>query len=74
MVVPLIIHFKMMFPYKPSILGYPHLWKPPDNSMDFLSCSNNIIHPESCCGWLRNPSAAELGAASSQAGFSTSTQ
>ena len=23
-----IIHFSGIFPYKPSILGYPHLWKP----------------------------------------------
>ena len=25
---PQIIHFNGIFPYKPSILGYPHLWKP----------------------------------------------
>jgi len=23
------MHFNWIFPYKPSILGYPHLWKPP---------------------------------------------
>ena len=27
--VPLIIHFNRMFPYKPSIFGYPHFRKPP---------------------------------------------
>jgi hypothetical protein len=27
---PQIIHFRMIFHYKPSILGYPHLWKPPN--------------------------------------------
>ena len=26
---PQIIHLNMIFHYKPSILGYPHLWKPP---------------------------------------------
>ena len=26
---PQIIHVNMIFHYKPSILGYPHLWKPP---------------------------------------------
>ena len=26
--VPQIIHFSGIFHYKPSILGYPHLWKP----------------------------------------------
>ena len=26
---PSIIHFNGIFPYKPSILGYPHLWKAP---------------------------------------------
>ena len=26
---PQIIHFNGMFHYKPTILGYPHLWKPP---------------------------------------------
>ena len=25
---PQIIHFNGIFPYKPSIFGYPHLWKP----------------------------------------------
>ena len=25
---PQIIHFSEMFPYEPTILGYPHLWKP----------------------------------------------
>ena len=31
--VPLkIIHFNRMFPYKPSIFGYLHLWKPPNGS------------------------------------------
>ena len=36
--VPLvIIHLHGMFPYKPSILGYPHLGKPPNrDSLDFL--------------------------------------
>ena len=28
----IIIHFKRTFPYKPSILGIPHLWKPPHQS------------------------------------------
>ena len=28
-VPPVIIHFSRIFPYKPSILGIPHLWKPP---------------------------------------------
>ena len=28
-VPPVIIHFNGVFPYKPSIWGYPHLWKPP---------------------------------------------
>ena len=27
-VPPVIIHFGI-FPYKPTIFGYPHLWKPP---------------------------------------------
>ena len=27
---PQIIHFKKLFPYKPPILGYPHLWTPPN--------------------------------------------
>ena len=27
--VPQIIHFKWIFHYKPSILGYPHFWKAP---------------------------------------------
>ena len=27
--VPQIIHFNGFFPYKPSILGYHHLWTPP---------------------------------------------
>ena len=26
---PEIIHFNRIFPYKPSLLGYPHFWKPP---------------------------------------------
>jgi hypothetical protein len=26
---PKIIHFNRLFHYKPSIWGYPHLWKPP---------------------------------------------
>ena len=26
---PKIIHFKIIFHHKPSILGYPHLWTPP---------------------------------------------
>ena len=31
-VCPQIIHFHGIFPYKPSISGYPHLWKPPHES------------------------------------------
>ena len=30
---PQIIHFNGMFPYTPSILGDPHLWKPPNNAI-----------------------------------------
>ena len=30
-VPPVIIHFNGTFPYKQSIWGYPHLWKPPYN-------------------------------------------
>ena len=30
---PQITHFKKMFPYRPSILGYPHLWKPPNEAL-----------------------------------------
>ena len=26
---PQIIHFNVIFHYKPTIFGYPHLWKPP---------------------------------------------
>ena len=29
---PVIIHFNGIFPCKPSILGYPHWWKPPYHS------------------------------------------
>ena len=27
--VPQLIHVNRIFPYKSTILGYPHLWKPP---------------------------------------------
>ena len=30
MVVPQIIHFNRVFHYKPSILGYPYFWNPPN--------------------------------------------
>ena len=29
-ITPIIIHLYKMLHYKPSILGYPHFWKPPD--------------------------------------------
>jgi hypothetical protein len=35
---PQIIHFDRIFHYKPSILGYPHLWKPPT----MYSCNSHI--------------------------------
>ena len=46
--VPLvIIHFNRIFPYKPSIVGYPHLWNPPYiYNKIFLYCK---------C-WIRNQS------------------
>ena len=34
MVVPPIIYFNRIFQYKPSIFGYPHLWKPPKKSLE----------------------------------------
>ena len=34
---PVIIHFNAIFPYKPSILGYPHLWKVPNLGPYWLS-------------------------------------
>ena len=34
---PQIIHFNRIFRYKPSILGYPHLWNPPFGSNHFFS-------------------------------------
>ena len=36
---PQIIHFSRTIPYKPSILGYPHLWKHP--YMFFTLCQSN---------------------------------
>ena len=30
---PQIIHFNRVFPYKPSILGYPYFWKHPYPAM-----------------------------------------
>ena len=37
--VPPIIHLDGYFPYKPSFLGYPHLWNPPYTK---LKTTNNI--------------------------------
>ena len=37
---PQIIHFKRVFHYKPSILGYPYFWKHP------------YMEPSSCCVWV----------------------
>ena len=31
---PQIIYFNRIFQYKPSIFGYPHLWKPPKKSLE----------------------------------------
>ena len=38
---PQIINFNMIFHYKPSILRYPHLWKPPHGFID-LRCRNLV--------------------------------
>ena len=41
--VPLvIIHFTRIFPYKPSILGYPHLWKAPLRIMWTTRCQETL--------------------------------
>ena len=34
---PVIHHSNQIFPYKPSILGYHHLWKPPIHSETFVN-------------------------------------
>ena len=34
---PQIIHFNGIFHYKPSIWGYPHLWKPPKNPISLVT-------------------------------------
>ena len=45
-VPPVIIPFSGIFPFKPSILGYPHLWKPPfGNIMEQIPHSPLNQHP-----------------------------
>ena len=50
-VPPKIIHFNGIFPYKPSILGYPHLWKPPYHKIacDSWAPYQNLYTPYQYC-------------------------
>ena len=41
---PPIIHFKGIFPYKPSILGYPLFWKPPFSCKAHMGDSQTLQH------------------------------
>ena len=54
---PQIIHFNGMFPYKPTIFGYPHLWKPPCTSMgpgNIWGWSDAPSHPVQVAGqWMK---------------------
>ena len=46
-VPPVIIHFHRIFPNKPSILGYPLCWKPP-NAMEpwtLMICASMLLTP-----------------------------
>ena len=51
---PKIIHFNRIFHYKPSILGYPHLWKPPyqHHCMGQSCCSKPRRWHMRCVIWL----------------------
>ncbi len=43
-VYPQIIHFNRVFPYKPSIVGYPYFWKQPFEG--FFATPLKIMEPE----------------------------
>ena len=47
--------FSGMFPYKPFILGYLHLWKPPYTLFSLLSSSHTLWY-EHRWGWLETGS------------------
>ena len=40
---PQIIHVNWIFPYKPSISGYPHIWKPPTDLVHTQGFSGFVI-------------------------------
>ena len=44
---PEIIHFNRIFPFKQSILGYPHWWKPPHRNM--AMSEDGFLKPSSLC-------------------------
>ena len=55
---PQIIHFSRIFHYKPSILGYPHLWKSPnDVSIEQLT-SNGRRYPKTKARWVLDTASA----------------
>ena len=43
---PQIIHFNVIFHYKPTIFGYPHLWKPPSQV-----CGKKKYRKDNFCGF-----------------------
>ena len=40
-----IIYFNRIFPYKPNILGYPHVWKPPNSYWLLLWMRQDTLSP-----------------------------
>ena len=52
--VPQIIHSNRISPYKPSISGYPHLWKPffkpiLIETQQYVSVSENAVYLQKKC-------------------------
>ena len=43
--VPQINHLNRLFHYKPPILGYPHLWKPPYRNTNNHYFQRNDVSP-----------------------------
>ena len=47
----ILIHFNGIFPYKPSILGYPHLWNPPYWNWIKMCKDVSILNTDSSLSW-----------------------
>ena len=54
-----IMHFNRVFPYKPSILGYPYFWKHP--YMDLVFCSTILLDSNAAFIMATNSRCSPLG-------------